>query len=101
NPKPKRIWLVIDLEGTGKELAEWAKPLVGEDTYHIFAPRGIGPTEWSHKSPPNFVERSLALLGRTADEGRVWDIAAVVPFVKEEQGLTVLGRGQGGVLGVY
>ena len=40
-------------------------------------PRGGGPTRWTPKNPPNTVERSLVLLGQTADSGRVWDVQYV------------------------
>ena len=33
-------------------------------------------TEWTRKNPPNYVERSFALLGMTVDEMRIWDAIA-------------------------
>jgi dienelactone hydrolase len=61
--------------------------------------------EWSRKSPPNYVERSHALLGQTADQGRIWDIAASIRLlderVKNKTRLRVLSRGQAGILTAY
>jgi cephalosporin-C deacetylase-like acetyl esterase len=85
----------------------WAKSILGKYPYLILLPRGgRGLTEWTRKSPPNFVERSHALLGRTVDQGRVWDIAATVrgldeDVVKPRQSWKVVGRGQSGILAAY
>jgi len=46
--------------------------------------RGIGATRWTRKNPPNYVERSHALLGRTVDTGRVWDIIAASSYLREK-----------------
>jgi len=50
------------------------------------------------------VERAHALLGRTVDEGRVWDVAATLRALGGESGPAkwrVVGRRQAGVLGAY
>jgi hypothetical protein len=67
----------------------------------------VGPSRWTRKNPPNTVERSLALLGRTADGGRVFDVAAAARALKEKGSpagdlpLTVVGRGAAGVIAAY
>ena len=47
----------------------------------------------------------MLLLGRTVDQGRVWDIAAVLRSLhaetKPKQGMRVAGRGQAGILAAY
>jgi dienelactone hydrolase len=48
-------------------------------------PRGIGATAWTRRNPPNYVERSHALLGRTVDTGRVWDVIAAARLLAAEQ----------------
>jgi cephalosporin-C deacetylase-like acetyl esterase len=78
--------------------------LIKESDVHFGDARGlIWP--WAEKSPPNYVRRSHALLGRTVDEGRVWDIAAAVRYLaaakKEKKTWKVVGRGQRGVLAAY
>ena len=58
--------------------------------------------EWTRTSPPNYVERAHALLGRTVDEGRVWDVIATH---RHCQALAprwkVVGRGPAGILAAY
>ena len=71
----------------------------------VYYPRGVAPSQaWTRKSPPNYVARSLALLGRTVDEGRVWDICATARYFKEQsdkRDIVLVGRGQAGVLAAY
>jgi dienelactone hydrolase len=71
----------------------------------ILSPRGVGPTAWVRKSPPNYVERAHGLVGKTVDEGRVWDVAATVRWLAENSGgrtrWRVAGRGQAGVIASY
>jgi dienelactone hydrolase len=74
-------------------------------------PRGGLDLRWSTKNPPNTVERSFALLGQTADTGRVRDVAALLADLgklrkKQDDGtpplkIRVTGRGQAGILAVY
>ncbi len=75
------------------------------DAVYVLEPRGVGATRWTRKNPPTYVERAHALLGRTVDEGRVWDVAAVARFVAEDRekkrNWKVIGRGQAGILAAY
>jgi pimeloyl-ACP methyl ester carboxylesterase len=75
------------------------------DTVYVLAPRGVGPTQWTRRNPPNTVERSHVLLGRTVDGGRVQDIAAAARYLKAKGGgktpVFVAGRGAGAVLAAY
>jgi hypothetical protein len=45
--------------------------------------RGCGSTAWTTKNPPNYVERSHVLLGRTVDAGRIWDVAATARYLQQ------------------
>lgn len=84
--------------------ASWTRNLLTKDSIPKFLePRGVGDLAWTPKSPPNYVERSHALLGLTVDQRRVWDIAAALRQRAEKQGRTwrVIGRGQAGVLAAY
>lgn len=76
----------------------------GDILYQIM-PRGVGPTRWTRKNPPNYVERSLALLGRTADTGRVWDIIAAARYLhmkyEGKVPVHVMGAGGAGILAAY
>jgi hypothetical protein len=75
------------------------------DLLYLCEPRGFGPTRWTRKNPPNYVERSHVLLGRTVDTGRVWDIIATARAVRERQAqretLVLLGDGEAGLLAAY
>lgn len=68
----------------------------------IIHARGGGPFRWTRKNPPNTVERSLALLGQTADTGRVRDVAAWLVLGADGEGpRRVVGRGSAGVIAAY
>ena len=102
------VMLVVLNADEGNMEPDWARKLATEDQLMVFCePRGVGGTEWTRKNPPNYVERSHALLGRTVDTGRVWDIVAAAKYLSKSRdgasGLPVhvVGRGAAGVLGVY
>ncbi|MCI0456366.1 MAG: prolyl oligopeptidase family serine peptidase [Gemmataceae bacterium] len=71
-----------------------------------FTPRGVVNGQWTTKSPPNYVERSHALLGRTVDQQRVYDILSWLRYhkttpEKEPPRPVLVGRGQAGILAAY
>ena len=56
---------------------DWVGRVAASDQVVVLCePRGVGATRWTRKNPPNYVERSHVLLGRTVDSGRVWDVIA-------------------------
>jgi dienelactone hydrolase len=77
--------------------------------------RGVNKkVAWTTKSPPNYVERAHSLLGRTVDQGKVWDIIAGIRWgdtdlrEKPKKGRDrkppewmVIGYGRSGVLAAY
>jgi dienelactone hydrolase len=70
----------------------------------VLEPRGIGATGWTTKNPPNYVERSHYLLGRTVDSGRVWDIVAAAKYLKRtypSAKVQVSADGRAGILAIY
>jgi cephalosporin-C deacetylase-like acetyl esterase len=72
------------------------------DRAYVCAPRGVDQTRWTRKNPPNYVERSHVLLGRTVDAGRVWDIIAAARLLHEENvPVYVAGEGPAGALAAY
>ncbi|MBM4034702.1 MAG: hypothetical protein FJ291_23405 [Planctomycetes bacterium] len=98
----KVCWLIILNEGDKDDaLPDWAAGIVGEDASVVLSPRGVGPTETTIKQPYYF-RRAMALLGRTIDSGRVWDILAFLAAAKRP-GATwkIAGKGQAGILGAY
>jgi dienelactone hydrolase len=102
----KRVLLVVRNPESKPPAAEWLRSVqeTGDEVY-LCAPRGVDRTRWTRKNPPNYVERSLVLLGRTVDAGRVWDVAAVARYLYGKHGrktpVYVLGEGPAGVLAAY
>ena len=75
-----------------------------QEAVFVIEPRGIGATQWTTKNPPNYVERSHYLLGRTVDSGRVWDVIAAARYLKSQYpsaNVKLAGEGRVGVLAVY
>ncbi len=95
-------------------IPKWGRPYVKGST-NVISVRGMEPvpfklgsksppTSWVRQSPPNYVERSLALLGSTVDSGRVRDIAGSARWLHErskDEPLRLMGRGQAGILAAY
>jgi hypothetical protein len=88
-----------------KVTRDWARPYIDDRVVIAILPRGSIPSRWTIKNPPNYVERSHALLGTTVDTGRVRDIAGAARLFDERNkgkiAWRVVGRGQAGVLGAY
>jgi dienelactone hydrolase len=75
-----------------KGLPAWAE---GATRPQLFQP----PTGWTLKSPPNTVERSLALRGMTVDSLRV---AALVRAIEEQNDpVRVIAKGDAAVIAAY
>lgn len=89
-----------DVFTKGRDLNPYWRP---GNTWVISTRGHSGNTLWNAKSPPNYVQRAQALLGRNTNEGRIWDILAAYRYVVDKQ-LThplILGEGKGGILAVY
>jgi len=74
------------------------------DVVYACTPRGAGPTRWTRKNPPNYVERAHVLLGRTVDAGRVWDVIAAARHLRAkypDRLISVAGEGAAAVLAAY
>ncbi len=103
---PKRVLLIVDGGETKAAAAELAdRTRRSGDRAYVCTPRGIGPTRWTRKNPPNYVERSHVLLGRTVDTGRVWDVIAAARYLHAKHGgkvpVVLVGQGAAGVLAAY
>jgi hypothetical protein len=86
-------------------ISDWAKPYGGEKAWRLW-PRASGANDPERSNrPPNYIERAPLLLGRTLDEGKVWDIAATVRHLSDETrgkgAWKVVGRGEMGILAAY
>ncbi|HEY7424239.1 MAG TPA: prolyl oligopeptidase family serine peptidase, partial [Gemmataceae bacterium] len=103
SPEPEDLIVTV---GPIKEVSgtiETLKIVFGKENPWHLLPRGVKEGTWTRKSPPNYLERSHALLGRTVDEGRVWDILAAVKYLQKEKKAParVIGFGQAGILVAY
>jgi len=84
----------------------WLDGFVNEqDSVYVCEPRGLGASRWTHKDPPNYIERSHYLLGRTVDSGRVWDIAATARYLQalyqDQTPVHLAGENASAVLAIY
>jgi cyanophycinase len=104
---PRESGLLVLLnedEDESKGLPAWVRELAGKREVQLLSTRGMGAGKWTQGSPPNYVARSHALLGRTIDQGRVWDAIAVVRWLQATRGRpgwAIAGRGQAGILAAY
>jgi cephalosporin-C deacetylase-like acetyl esterase len=106
-PRKKMTLLVLNPDEDLVKAANFWKNRL-EDSFfgYIVVPRGGGTDrKWTRKNPPNYVERSHALLGTTVDTGRLLDVVATARSIHSRQGgkidLRVVGTGQAGVLAAY
>jgi hypothetical protein len=81
------------------------KDRLGQDCEFFYcAPRGVESSRWTRKNGPNYIERSHALLGRTVDAGRVFDVMCVARSVAEDfpnAKIELAGEGANGVICAY
>ncbi len=105
---PNRLWLVVlNADEPEGKLPAWTNDVLPKgQPVTVLSPRGSGEfSAWTRKNPPNYVERAHALLGRTVDAGRVWDVQATARWLHEAEGnelsVGIIGKGQAGVLGAY
>jgi hypothetical protein len=102
----KRILIVVQNPDSTESTSNWLRRVYepGDHAY-VCAPRGVGRTRWTRKDPPNYIERSHVLLGRTVDTGRLWDIIATARYLHEKYDsnipVYVSGEGAAGVLAAY
>jgi hypothetical protein len=91
------VLLVVLNQDEAGTTPDWVKQVAAEGQVVFCEPRGIGATKWTRKNPPNYVERSHVLLGRTVDTGRVWDVIATARALAENPKL----RGAGSRVSVH
>ena len=101
----KSVLLAVLNEDEAGTTPEWLKGLAAKDQRIVLCePRGIGATKWTRKNPPNYVERSHALLGRTVDAGRVWDVISAAKYLSAGEGkpqVFVAGKGAAALWAAY
>lgn len=75
--------------------------------FAIVAPRGWGPNRWISETKANtHLLRSFVLLGKTADDGRIWDVRRAITALREEADfkdtrLWIQGEGQAAGIALY
>ncbi len=105
------VLLVVLNENEAGTTPDWVAKIAAANQAVVFCePRGIGETRWTEKDPPNYVKRSHALLGRTVDSGRVWDVVAAAKYLSasfraegasERIPVQVAGKGAAGLIAAY
>lgn len=101
---PQRTVVVITSHAEADVPSSLQAVLEPTDDLFLLQPRGVGSTSWTRKNPPNYVERSHALLGSTVDTGRMLDIAATAKWLKsrpDAQPIHVAGSGNDAILAAY
>lgn len=103
---PERVVVVVtNAAATSQALEDLSNVVDPKDVVYACDVRGTGATWWTRQNPPNYIERSHALLGRTVDTGRVWDIAATARYLQSEfhdkVPVYIVGKGPAGILGAY
>ena len=104
--RPTRVLVVVRNPDANEVAPGWLSRVQEDgDEVVVCAPRGVGETRWTRKNPPNYIERSHVLLGRTVDTGRVWDVIATARFLhalhKGKVPVHVVGQGGAGILAAY
>ena len=100
-PRERLVTLLVLNEGESLGAPpEWARALIAGEPYAVLAPRGVGATAWTPESA-NYMPRAHLCIGRTIDQGRVWDVAAVGRHLNGDGPIKVIGQGHAGILGAY
>jgi dienelactone hydrolase len=102
----KRLLLVVTNPEADAPDADWLQRTREDgDQVYFCDVRGVGATRWTSTNPPNYVERSMVLLGQTVDTGRLWDVVATTRYLDDHHGgkipIHLLGDGRFGVIGAY
>jgi dienelactone hydrolase len=116
HPEPTRpedrsdIFMVVLNESEAGTSPDWIGRLApSNSTVVLCEPRGVGATRWTSRNPPNFVQRSHVLLGRTIDAGRIYDVIAAARYLAgsmpgtdtSTRRIVVAGHGAAAVIAAY
>jgi cephalosporin-C deacetylase-like acetyl esterase len=100
------LWFVVlGKDDSLESRPEWLTKVIGEAPALLIAPRGDGPLRWTDPAP-YYIQRSLALLGRTADSCRLEDVLAAaaesLPAAsRAAPRVKIIGRGTAGIIAAY
>ena len=104
------LLVVLNQDEAGTTPAWIADVATPDQTVIYCEPRGIGETRWTEKDPPNYVKRCHALLGRTVDTGRVWDVIAAANYLAasssgnsaaDKTTVRIAGKGPASLIAAY
>ncbi|OAI39862.1 hypothetical protein AYO40_05375 [Planctomycetaceae bacterium SCGC AG-212-D15] len=99
--KPKGVVLVHYSKDDPAGVERIIKPMAEQYAFYFVFPR----SGWGTKSPPNYVERSHAILGGSMEAGRVLDVLCYIKKLEKQAEkpppISILGRGPGGILAAY
>jgi cephalosporin-C deacetylase-like acetyl esterase len=99
----KRWLIVLGPDESLNATPDWLAKVAGNTGLLLVAPRGTGPTRWQDPAP-FAIQRSLPLLGRSVDSGRLEDVLVVAAHLlrgKSSAKWIIAGRGQAGVIAAY
>jgi dienelactone hydrolase len=99
--KPQGQTILVVSEAREEDKNRLSKLAADDDVLLAVFPRGTGLLGWTQKNPPNTVERSLVLLGQTADSGRILDLIAYLHTSNAQSRTMLIGRGPNGILCAY
>jgi cephalosporin-C deacetylase-like acetyl esterase len=101
-----------------KDVPAFAQQYAPDCSWYLFVPRFFAvPVKqpgkpapdvhaWTEQSPPNYVQRSYALLGQTIDQGKVFHLLGHIKYVHQQNfggkaEVKLVGFSQAGIIGAY
>lgn len=99
----------VDAHPGDETVAKFGKSVVNNPNQVVvlFAPRGIGRTQWNTDAKENtHIRRRFMLLGQTADSMRIWDVRRAIAMTKRlsetgDHPLTLSGHGDAASWAAY
>lgn len=99
------VLIVTETPGWPEEIPFAELSFAGDGSVRLLQLHPDRSGTMKHNTPPNYLPRAHALVGRSADEGSVWDIAATVRHLAETEkdikSWKVIGQGEAGILAAY
>ena len=79
----------------------------GSQALAVVLPRGVGPHQWDpNERADTHIRRRFVLVGKTADEGRIWDVRRAIAVLRADKSfaktpLCLQGQGTSAGLALY
>ena len=106
NPAPAQWIVVLGEDESSETKPAWLNPAIAESALLLVSPRASGAARWPDP-PPYYIERSLPLLGKTIDTGRLMDVVTATKLAflgqvgRPAESWSIIGKGQAGVIAAY